>query len=73
VTPPEAETEVGRDGDLPPRPRLRPRPGVGRGGDLPRGRGWGQGLGPGEAELPVAPEAELGGGRDSVVPWWLAQ
>jgi hypothetical protein len=27
----------------------------------------------GEAELPVAPEAELGGGRDSVLPWWLPQ
>jgi hypothetical protein len=26
-----------------------------------------------EAELPVAPEAELRGGRDSVLPWWLAQ
>jgi hypothetical protein len=21
----------------------------------------------------VAPEAELGGGRDSALPWWLAQ
>jgi hypothetical protein len=30
----------------------------------------------GETELPVAPEAELGGGRDLlplVLPWWLAQ
>jgi hypothetical protein len=35
-----------------------------------------RGLGSGEAELPVAPEAEPGGGRDlllSVLPWWLAQ
>jgi hypothetical protein len=39
VTPPEAEAEVGRGGDLLPRPRLRPRPGVGRGRDLlPRSR-----------------------------------
>jgi hypothetical protein len=33
-------------------------------------------MGSGEAELPVAPEAELGGGRDLlslVLPWWLAQ
>jgi hypothetical protein len=45
---------------------------VGRGGDFSRGRG----LGSGEAELPFAPEAELGGGRDLlslVLPWWLAQ
>jgi hypothetical protein len=30
----------------------------------------------GEAELPAAPEAELGRGHDSlllVLPWWLAQ
>jgi hypothetical protein len=31
-TSPEAETEVGRGGDLLSRPRLRPRPEVGRGG-----------------------------------------
>jgi hypothetical protein len=31
---PEVEDEVGRGGDLLPRPRLRPRPGVGRGGGL---------------------------------------
>jgi hypothetical protein len=45
---------------------------VGRGCDSSRGRG----LGSGEAELLVAPEAELGGGRDlllSVFPLWLAQ
>jgi hypothetical protein len=36
----------------------------------------GRGLRSGEAELPVAPEAELGGGRDLlslVLPCWLAQ
>jgi hypothetical protein len=68
VTPPEAEAEVGQDGDLP----LRPRPGFGRGRDLLRGRG----LWSGEVELPVVPEAELGRGRDLlllVLPWWLAQ
>jgi hypothetical protein len=52
----ETEPEVGRDGNLPP----RPRPGFGRGGDLLRGRG----LRSGEAELLVVPEAELGRGRD---------
>jgi hypothetical protein len=59
---------------------------VGRGCDSSRGRGprsgevetfsRGRGLGSGEAELPVAPEAKLGGGRDLlslVLPWWLAQ
>ena len=30
-------------------------------------------MGSGEAELPVAPEAELVGDRDLVLPWWLAQ
>jgi hypothetical protein len=68
VTSPEAEAEVGQDGDLPP----RPRPEVGRGGVLLRGRG----LGSGEAEFPAAPEARLGRGRDLlllVLPWWLAQ
>jgi hypothetical protein len=33
-------------------------------------------MGSGEAEFPVAPEAELGRGRDLlllVLPWWLAQ
>jgi hypothetical protein len=33
----------------------------------------GRGLRSGEAELPVAPEVELEGDRDSVFPWWLAQ
>jgi hypothetical protein len=42
---------------------------VGRGCDSSRGRG----LGSDEAEPPVAPEAELGGDRDLVLPWWLAQ
>jgi hypothetical protein len=45
---------------------------VGRGCDSSRGRG----LRSGEAELPVAPEAEVGGSRDLlslVLPWWLAQ
>jgi hypothetical protein len=62
---------VGRGGDLLPRPRLWLSPGVGRGGDLlPRLRlrpslqaetsFRGRGLRSGEAELPVAPEAELG-------------
>jgi hypothetical protein len=27
----------------------------------------------GNAELPVAPKAELVGDRDSVLPWWLGQ
>jgi hypothetical protein len=38
-----------------------------------RGRGWGRGLRLGEVELPVAPEAELVGDRDSVLSWWLAR
>jgi hypothetical protein len=57
---------------------------VGRGCDSSRGRGprsgeaktFSRGLGSGEAELPVAPEAKLRGGRDLlsfVLPWWLAQ
>jgi hypothetical protein len=36
----------------------------------------GRGLRSGEAELLVAPEAELGGGHDLlllVLPWWLAR
>jgi hypothetical protein len=33
----------------------------------------GRGLRSGEAELPVAPEAELVEDRDLVLPWWLAQ
>jgi hypothetical protein len=33
----------------------------------------GQGLRSGEAELLVAPEAELVGDRDSVLSWWLAR
>jgi hypothetical protein len=83
VTPSEAEAEVGRGGDLLPRPRLRPRPRVGRGGDLlPRPR---PGVGRGGDLLPrprlrprpgVGREAELGRGRDLlllVLPWWLAQ
>jgi hypothetical protein len=72
VTPPEAEAEVGRGGDLLPRPRLRPRSGSGKAETFSQGRG----LGSGEAELPVAPEAELGRSRDPlllVLPWWLAQ
>jgi hypothetical protein len=72
VTSPEAEAEVGRGGDLLP----RPRPGVGRGGDLlPRPRlRLSPGVGRGRA--PCSPEAELGRGRDLlllVLPWWLAQ
>jgi hypothetical protein len=34
-----------------------------------------RGLRSGEAELPVAPEADLGGGHDLLslaLPWWLA-
>jgi hypothetical protein len=69
--PPEVELRpspgVGRGGVLLPRPRLRPSPRVGRGGVLllrPRLRpspGVGRGGGPrsGEAELPVAPKADL--------------
>jgi hypothetical protein len=73
--PPETEVEAESGGrarqSFLPRPRSRPSPGVGRGGDLlPRsepevGRGGassrGRSLRSGEAELPVAPEAELGG------------
>jgi hypothetical protein len=50
--------------------------GVGRGRDpLPRPKLRPR-SGSGKAELPVAPEAELEGGRDlplSAFPWWLAQ
>jgi hypothetical protein len=64
VTPSKAEAEVGRGGDLLPRPRLRSRPGVGRGGDLlPRPRLRSR-PGVGRGGAPVAPEAELGSGRD---------
>jgi hypothetical protein len=76
VTPPEAEEEVGRGGDLLSRPRLRPRSGSGEVETFARGQGRGRGLGSGEAELPVTPEAELGRSRDSlllVLPWRLAQ
>jgi hypothetical protein len=55
-----------------PQWRSRSEAEVGRGGDFSRGRG----LGSGKAELPVAPEAKLEGGRDLlplVLPWWLAQ
>jgi hypothetical protein len=69
----EAEVEVGRGRDL--LPRLRLRSGSAEAETFSRGRGGGQGLGSGEAELPVAPEAKLGRGHDSlllVLPWWLA-
>jgi hypothetical protein len=63
-----------------PRSRLRPSPGVGRGGDhLPRPSlrpspgvetsFRGRGLRSGEAELPVAPEAELGCCQPHPVGW----
>jgi hypothetical protein len=47
---------VGRGGVLLPRPRVRPSPGSGEAEISFRGRG----LRSGEAELPVAPDAELG-------------
>jgi hypothetical protein len=58
VTPPEAEFEVGRGGDLLPRPRLRPRP---RSGVV---------MTPPEAEAGVGRGYNL---LLLVLPWWLAQ
>jgi hypothetical protein len=53
---------------------------VERGGDFSEAEAeaeaWGRARQRPSPELPVAPEAELGGGRDLlslVLPWWLAQ
>jgi hypothetical protein len=59
----EAESEpwVGRGGVCRlPEPRLSPSPGSGEAEFIVRGRDGGRALGSGEAELPMAPKAELG-------------
>jgi hypothetical protein len=75
-TSPGAEAEVGRGCDSSRGRGWSRGPWSSEAETFFRGWGWGRGLGSGEAELPVAPEAEPGGGRDlllSVLPWWLAQ
>jgi hypothetical protein len=73
---PEAEAEVESWG----RARRRPSPEAkakaeawGRARGEAKTFSRGRGLRSGEAELLVAPEAELVGDHDSVLPWWLAQ
>jgi hypothetical protein len=52
-----------------PEPRLSPSPGSGEAESIVRGRDGGRALGSGEAELPIAPEAELGCCQPHSVEW----
>jgi hypothetical protein len=64
---------VGRGGVRLPRSRLSPGPGVGRGGDRrPRSR-LSPSPGSGEAELPMAPEAGLGGYQPHPDGWHISR